>query len=132
MKRALVIGAGHFGRMLVDDLLAKGFAVDVMDRDAAAEYPLRMLDIHFICNNGWNLPAAALPFAEYACCYVCIGPNQWMNRRIVEALRAKGVRQIVVRVHRRMEAQDCRDAGADRVICPDEFTSHALAAELEA
>lgn len=131
MKRALVIGAGNFGRHLIQELLLRGCAVDVVDKEAAPQYALRDTACRYIRNNAWNLPAISeIRIPEYDCCYLCLGEAPGMGIHITETLRRAQARQIVVRIQRAQEAGLYIQAGAHRVICPAQAAGEILAREL--
>lgn len=131
MKKALVIGAGYFGKHLVFELLEGGFAVDVIDKDEAPSHILYNSGCRYIEKNAWNLPfMKEIQIPDYDCCFVCLGENKSMSIHVVEELRKGGARSIVVRVKRMQDAEMFLKGGADKAVCPAQIAGAALVREL--
>jgi len=127
MKQVLIIGAGNFGRHLIAALLESGCAVDVLDKEAAPCCEAQHLGCRVIRDNAWNLSGRKdIRFSDYDFCYLCLPDNQPLNLHVTESLRRVGAGQIVVRVKRAREAEFYLRAGADQVVCPEQFASRSL------
>lgn len=131
MKQVLVIGAGNFGKLLICELIENGCAVDVIDKETTPHYALRCLGGRYIRNNAWNISTMKeVRFSDYDCCYLCMTASQPLNFHVIESLRKAGARRIVVRAKQAQEVELLLRAGADQVICPEQFTSKSLAQEI--
>jgi Trk K+ transport system NAD-binding subunit len=126
-ERALVIGAGGFGRQVILSLLDGGCAVDVVEKELGPRHALRNAACRWFQGNAWNLDTIlGLDVPSYACCYLCLNDNLSTNLRVIRLLKSAGARQIAVRVSGAADAAACTGAGATLTICPEELAGRAL------
>lgn len=131
MKKALIIGAGYFGKHLVFELIENGFTVDVIDKAELPRYTLSGSGCKYIEMNAWNLPIIQeITIPEYDCCYICLGENKSMIIHVIEKLREAGARSIVVRIKNKQDEEVFVQAGADKTFCPAKVASLVIVKEL--
>lgn len=131
MKRALVIGAGYFGRYLICALMESGCVVDVVEKGTVPQYNLRNSGCRYIRDNAWNLASIKeLHIPDYECCFICLNDNLQINLHVIKELRKEGARQIVIRSDTDQLFQTYLDAGASRVVCPEQVASRTLVREM--
>jgi|GEM_PF-5766229 len=130
MKKALVLGAGNFGRYVILALRECGCEVDVVEKETAPQYALRDAGCRWFRNNAWNLASIrAIHIPEYDCCFLCLNDNRQTNLHVIGELRRLNARRIVIRAVGEEDAAAYQAAGASRVVCPEQLASVVLVRE---
>lgn len=129
MKSFLVIGLGRFGHHLVTNLLEHGNEVMIIDSD---EKKLEDL-VPFAtsakigdCTNPEVLKS--LGVSNFDAAFVCIGTNFQSSLEITSQLKEMGVKRVVSKATRDIQAKFLLRNGADEVIYPEKDLAENLAA----
>lgn len=130
MKSFLVIGLGRFGHHLTTNLLEHGNEVMIIDSD---EKKLEDL-VPFAtstkigdCTNPEVLKS--LGVRNFDAVFVCIGTNFQSSLEITSQLKEMGVKRVVSKATRDIQAKFLLRNGADEVIYPEKDLAENLAAK---
>lgn len=129
MKSFLVIGLGRFGHHLAANLLEHGNEVMIIDVDEKKIEDL----VPFVtsakigdCTNPEVLKS--LGVGNFDAVFVCIGTNFQSSLEITSQLKEMGVKRVVSKATRDIQAKFLLRNGADEVIYPEKDLADNLAA----
>lgn len=129
MKSFLVIGLGRFGHHLAANLLEHGNEVMIIDEDEKKIEDL----VPFVtsakigdCTNPEVLKS--LGVGNFDAVFVCIGTNFQSSLEITSQLKEMGVKRVVSKATRDIQAKFLLRNGADEVIYPEKDLADNLAA----
>lgn len=125
-----VIGLGHFGLSVVDELADNGMSVIAIDqnKDNMAKLPKGVTAIVTDSTNEFNLKKAGLGSVDAA--VVAFGGNKESAVLTTVVLRELGVKQIIVRVDDPFYVPVMKRLGATEVITPQKTAGITIANKL--
>ena len=113
----LVIGLGHFGTKLAEELTELGCEVMIIDRNenkvSAAADLVTASQIGDCCNDE---VVRSLDVSSFDTCFVCIGDNFQSSLEITSLLSENGAKRIVCKASSEKQAKFLKIIGADEVI----------------
>ncbi len=133
MKRSniLVIGLGHFGKALVQELVRMGHEVTVVEKDKALADEFRDFVEELRCNDATDENVLRdLNVPNYDACVVATGTDLSSSVLITSTLKELNARFIAAKAVTDRQARILEKIGADWIVFPEREAGERLAHQL--
>jgi len=133
MKSVLIIGLGHFGHHLTQNMLELGNDVMIIDIDERKMEDLVPYATNAKIGDCTNPEVLrSLGIANFDLIFVCIGTNFQSSLEITSLVKEMGGKHVVSKATRDIQAKFLLRNGADEVIYPDRDIAEKVAVRFSA
>ena len=127
MKSALIIGLGHFGKALVEELVERKCELVVLEQDEEKAQQVKALVQKVIIADATNKEILIKFARQVDCAIVCLGERIDSSVLITYYLKEIGAKKIIAKASSNEHGQILKAVGADEVLFPERETAKRLA-----
>lgn len=130
MKNILVIGLGHFGNSLVEELLQLDVEIIVVEEDQKKADLIKDRVDQVIVADATNKDVLEKFAKDVDCAIVCLSERIDSSVLITYHLKELNIKKIIAKATTKDHGRILKSIGADEVIFPEEETARRLAKNL--
>ncbi|MEW5895865.1 MAG: TrkA family potassium uptake protein [Candidatus Omnitrophota bacterium] len=130
MQTILIIGLGHFGTALVNELSKSNVDLIVIEEDQERADSVKDMAEHVVVANAANKDILEKFAQNIDCAIVCLSQRIDSSVLITYQLKEIGVPKIIAKARTKDHGEILKSIGADEVIYPEEETARRVARSL--
>lgn len=116
MKNALVIGLGHFGLALVEELAKRDCELIVLEENREKAELIKDLVHHIVISNATNKDLLQKYVPKVDCVIVCLGKKIDSSILITYYLKEIGAKKIYAKASSKVHGEILKAVGADEIL----------------